>query len=210
MIETAMSFGTHCYVAALLRRAGLRRFSGPFDWIFSSPGMARHCVEDDFKTFLDRTHYVPVPIEQRANPHFFRCNHTFYLQEYGVKWVFNHHNAWEDDDYAYVQRCVDRFRRAAQQPTLLVQTEWGNRWDAAAEFTETVALLKDKTPNATLCVFSIDPYPSDIAGLDVLAKDGQHAVYLVKHTGQWQDIAFEHATDEQPLIDALHCHMDGR
>ena len=61
------ALGTHCFSSSFLRRLGVREWSGPFDWTFSSLPMVAHCVADDFKTFLDRSHYEPVPVDQRPN-----------------------------------------------------------------------------------------------------------------------------------------------
>ena len=43
--------GSDCGVAELLKKYNLRNASYPFDWIFSTPVMIQHCINDDFKTF---------------------------------------------------------------------------------------------------------------------------------------------------------------
>lgn len=53
----AISFGSLCVTASWLQKQGLRTGSGPFDWIHSSPALVRHCLRDDFSTFLDRSLY---------------------------------------------------------------------------------------------------------------------------------------------------------
>ncbi len=118
-----VSLGTHCFASEFLQRLGLRDWAGPFDWIFSNIRMVDHCIRDDFATFLDRAEYEPVPLEQRAHGHEVnRVDHRFYRSKFGVKCVFNHHDVHEDTDYAYITRCVERFRAAlkSSQPSLFV------------------------------------------------------------------------------------------
>jgi len=85
---------------------GLRRYAGPFDWIFSNPEMVAHCVEDDFRRFLDRDQHV-VALGQGKGT----ATHRFYgaVVKHGV--IFNHHDPVHNpEDHAYFVRCVERFR----------------------------------------------------------------------------------------------------
>ena len=108
----AMSVGSFCHAAMALKKSGLRRFSGPFDWIFSSAGMAAHCINDDFATFLDARHYESVPLERRHTPEANLCEHAFYRDRFGVRFVFNHHDPAANAAHrAYLGRCVDRMRQ---------------------------------------------------------------------------------------------------
>jgi hypothetical protein len=205
----AISLGPHCYAAGLLHRAGLRRFSGPFDWIFASAPMVRHCLQDDFATLLDRHHFEPVPIEQRPDPLYYRCQHRFYQLEFGVNYVFNHHDVWTDEGYAYLRRCVLRFRQAiASGPVLLAQARWDHMWNAASEFEQTVACLTDLGISAGLNAFTVDtrPTPDEVPGVVPLAKIGPHALYRVRRTEQWLATEFKDPADEQPLIEVLCRH----
>ena len=36
----------------------LRKYAGPFDWLYSSADMIRHCLEDGFRAFLDRDQLI--------------------------------------------------------------------------------------------------------------------------------------------------------
>lgn len=108
-----VSVGSFCLGAAVLRRAGLRRWSGPFDWIFSTPGMAAVCIEDDFATFLDPAELVSVPARE-LGPHATRqCRHPAYEARFGVPILFNHHDPLGSArDRHYMERAVTRLRRA--------------------------------------------------------------------------------------------------
>lgn len=107
------SLGNNCTSATVLKRNGLKTESYPFDWIFSSEEMLIHCVEDGFKTFLDKAEYN----SNLAEPNI--CEHEFYSKivenyqdvEGKEKVIFNHHNPLTSaKDYAYFERCVQRFK----------------------------------------------------------------------------------------------------
>src|SRR6516162_3609982 len=40
-----VSLGSHCLVSYALKEMGLKRYSCPFDWIFSQPSMVEHCIK---------------------------------------------------------------------------------------------------------------------------------------------------------------------
>lgn len=108
-----VSLGSHCHMAQVLKRTGLRGWSSPFDWIFSSPGMVRDCLDDDFSDLLDRTHYESTPASLRPNPGECRCSHRLYAERHAIPFVFNHHDpATSEDDYRFLQDGVRRLRAA--------------------------------------------------------------------------------------------------
>lgn len=112
-----VALGGHCHATQLLKTLGLRTWSGPFDWLFSAPGMVSDCLEDDFATFLDRRHLESVPLHERHGPDITRCRHLVYGPRYGLPFIFNHHDpAACEDDYARLERSVARLRRALADP----------------------------------------------------------------------------------------------
>lgn len=54
-IHHAVSFGANCYTSAFMKRWSLKTYSGPFDWIFSTPWMVSYCIEDNFSSSLTET-----------------------------------------------------------------------------------------------------------------------------------------------------------
>jgi hypothetical protein len=91
------SLGQWCHTASLIKKHGLKLESYPFDWIFINYKNVLHCIEDNFKTFLDKSHYNSI-----SNT---KCGHNVYHPE-----TFNHHNPLtNENDYNYYLRCVDRF-----------------------------------------------------------------------------------------------------
>ena len=111
-----VSLGTFCHTAAALRDAGLRRWSGPFDWIFSCPAMAAACLDDDFAALLDPAQLRSVPERELSHGAKRQCRHPDYEARYGLPIVFNHHDpASSLLDLQTLRRGVARFRAALQQ-----------------------------------------------------------------------------------------------
>ncbi|MDB5510835.1 MAG: hypothetical protein JWR08_318 [Enterovirga sp.] len=103
--------GTFCHVASSLRTAGLRRWSGPFDWIFTTPGMIADCIADDFASLLDPRYLVSVPPAELTNGAKKQCRHLLYEARYGLPTVFNHHDpAASPSDLRSLERAVARMR----------------------------------------------------------------------------------------------------
>ena len=112
-----VSLGSHCHMTQILKSAGLRSWSGPFDWIFSSPGMVRDCLADDFAALLDRDQYESTPPDARRAPDETRCRHRLYGERHAIPFVFNHHDpASSEADYRFLQEGVRRLRAALDRP----------------------------------------------------------------------------------------------
>jgi hypothetical protein len=101
------SIGPYCLPSIVLKSNGLKRYSLPFDWLFSSARIFRDCLADDFAMFLDRRYYRSTT-HVRGEP---SADHEHYLTQYGVKYCFAHRDPTRNDDYEYFVRCVERFRR---------------------------------------------------------------------------------------------------
>lgn len=108
------SIGSFCQSSRLLQRLELKEESYPFDWILSNHKMIKHCIEDDFKTFLDKTQYTFIPAGAYTRK---VCGHKYYSTIVDFKnenvpgAVFMHHDlAQDEEDYNYFVRCVGRFR----------------------------------------------------------------------------------------------------
>ena len=101
------SLGCLCHSSNLLKRNNLKLCSYPFDWIFSDCDNIIHCIENNFKIFLDKSYYNGIDKD--------KCEHTYYKKEGGLN-MFNHHNPLENiNHYNYFVRCVDRFRILLQK-----------------------------------------------------------------------------------------------
>lgn len=102
-----VSLGDHCLPANLLRAAGLRHAAYPFDWIFASPEVVKHAIEDDFRTFLDRGYFRSTSPTEGVH----RAEHEFYRTNFGQGSLFFHHDPDRNESHhAHYQRAVQRFR----------------------------------------------------------------------------------------------------
>ncbi|CAE8607503.1 unnamed protein product, partial [Polarella glacialis] len=102
-----VSLGSRCVVARFLRDQGLRNFAGPFDWVYSSAAMIRHCLKEDLKTFLDPDCIVPAG---KA------VGHSFYGKMLGRRVVFPHHKPDEEEDRNHFLRSAKRLRQVLASP----------------------------------------------------------------------------------------------
>lgn len=118
----AMSVGSLCQSAMALKYAELRKFAGPFDWVFSSPDVIAHCISDNFGMFLNKSMYLDTSEGERASIKDNVCEHVYYRDYFGMKFMFNHRSPNPPRAYAYLQRCVQRFRLAMEydEPKLLL------------------------------------------------------------------------------------------
>eukprot|EP00927_Polykrikos_kofoidii_P053931 TRINITY_DN48447_c0_g1_i1.p1 TRINITY_DN48447_c0_g1~~TRINITY_DN48447_c0_g1_i1.p1 ORF type:complete len:1161 (+),score=134.13 TRINITY_DN48447_c0_g1_i1:174-3485(+) len=102
-IRHVVSLGNHCMTAHTIEACGLRRWPGPFDWIFVDPAMVTHCLRDNFVTFLQRNEYVA------AGGSVNKAGHRVYSAMLQREVVFNHHNPMLERDYEFLSGCVDSF-----------------------------------------------------------------------------------------------------
>ena len=148
---SAVSLGTFCHAAEILKHSELRMFSGPFDWLFTNLAVVTHCIEDDFTLFLDKSKYQTVPLEERLVPDANICDHSFYRDQFGIKYFFNHHNPTQDLVYGHFQRSVERFRQLhAHSPVLFLMVT--HLPVLAADYEHLVELLEKSVGNFLLVV----------------------------------------------------------
>lgn len=108
-----ISLGCNCQMAHVLKTLDLRTWSGPFDWIFTMPGMVRDCLEDDFAALTDRRELESIPGPERRGADIWKGRHRLYRERHGLECVFNHHDPAADEaDYAFLTEGVRRMRIA--------------------------------------------------------------------------------------------------
>jgi hypothetical protein len=131
-----ISIGPTCYSACLLKEFGYRFEAFPFDWLFSSLNMVAHCIETDFRDFLDIKYlYDIAPDGSRhviynqmidtpnLRKHHIEHGYPVFRDNGEINWrVFNHHNLTNPTIHeSFVRRCA-RFMDALRgsDPVLLV------------------------------------------------------------------------------------------
>jgi hypothetical protein len=170
-----VSLGSFCLPSLLFQNSGLRKYSLPFDWIFSTPQMVRDCLGDDFCQFLNRHHYRSLSHE-RTQP---AAEHELYREKYGLPVIFAHRDPTRDADYLYLVRCVTRFRE-------LLRSEDGKLFvvisrphaDLGKEFVLLLDVLRGATANfALLFIELLDPVEPGLSALVPVTRTGPHAFY---------------------------------
>jgi hypothetical protein len=169
------SLGSFCLPSLISRNNGLRRYSLPFDWIFSTPKMVRDCLADDFAAFLDRSYYRSISHERKEPG----AEHELYRERYDLPALFAHHDPTREADYLHFTRCVTRFRQLMQieDAKLLLLIGRANH-DLTNEFPLLLDVLTRVTRNfVLLAVELLDPAEPGTSVLVPLVKTGDHALY---------------------------------
>jgi len=161
-VNHVISAGTHCYAAFALKQLGLKKYSLPFDWTFSSLAMVADCLNDDFAKFLDAKYYSKIAEagDQIASN---ACDHLYYRDRYGITAVFNHHNPAENAQARlYLSRCVARFRHVLKSPGRKLFIAVAEEVRARSEdFVRLAEKIDAVTENAELLVIRVPSKPSD-------------------------------------------------
>ncbi len=199
VFEHVASLGTHCYASWALKQEGLKRYSLPFDWIFSTLSMVRHCIEDDFHTFLDRSHHGVTPLSDRPRPDEDVGWHRFYEEEFGVRSVFNHQDPTDDAMYAYFERAAERFRRllASPAPKLFLAIANDRRIEQG-DFERLAATLDRLSTNLRLLVIRVlEPSNTPaLYGFSPLAEVGAHRLVKFQPTSHLLGLGFARRFDD--------------
>jgi hypothetical protein len=100
IINYIIPLGSQCFSSFFLKKYALKKISYPFDWIFSSPEVIINILDDKFKKFLNKDYLAIKNEKSKIN------KHLIYLPNLTM---FNHRNPYNDEDYLYYMRCIDRF-----------------------------------------------------------------------------------------------------
>ena len=208
---TDVALGTFCHVAAALRDCGLRRWTGPFDWIFSTPAMIASCLSDDFETFLDPRQFRSVPAAELTAGARRQCRHLGYEERFGLPPLFNHHDpAANEGDRRQLERAVGRFRRvmAGDGPAsfyMLSERRWPE--DEIAELGRALAAR----PGATrLVVVTAEP-GAEMPGWSRERETPHGRADVLLRTGSRSlGATYPDARDNILLADALRAVATGR
>ena len=105
--DAVISVGGTCQVAYQIKRAGLRAFSGPFDWLFSTePDMVTEALDKDFDGWLLKENLHEEPSQSECRKIFDDKYHTIHQH------IFPADRTYEesyDDVKTIVDRRVGRF-----------------------------------------------------------------------------------------------------
>lgn len=202
-----LGLGTACLTSSVLKQMGVKNKSLPFDWIFSSPEMVEHAIQDDFASFLSRDNIVSIPEERRPAPGLYKSENKHYRDNFGVGYMFVHHNPSEEvTDYEYFVRCVDRLRSAlaAEAPTVFVMTRVVPHQPNEQHHRTYRRLAELLRPHALLCVEIFHdgggaPHIREVEATNRLII----SQFLTASTGLINGVNFPEAAD----FDALASHI---
>ena len=174
---TVISIGYRCSTSALIKNAGLKHESYPFDWLISKLAVVKDCIDNRFAEFMKESNYLDIvsptrniyddEVIDRGNQ--FMVINTFYQAPYGAtdthsyQLAMPHYNVHRDRDY--YERCISRFYAVLEssQPKLLVyihpllgskiytQTEE----DIVNEFIDFANFIHSRYTNATCLFFTL-------------------------------------------------------
>ncbi|MBC7432363.1 MAG: hypothetical protein H7345_09885 [Rubritepida sp.] len=207
-----ISLGSHCAPAMILKKNGLKQFSTPFDWIFSTPAMVRDCLRDQFRTLLSTRHHRPVTRLDADGVLEAVSAHTLYNERYGiVDPVFNHRDITRPEVLAYYRRCAARFLkvlRGGGPVTFLQCVIEASHGEAACreEFRATAALLRQMAPQASLAMFHLRLKGGIMPGLAVLEEDGPHLLFQLDTVSVLGALDFHEQIDQIGLMRGLRWH----
>jgi hypothetical protein len=202
--DSVVSIGSQCLTSALLKTAGLKRYSGPFDWIFSNLRMVADCIEDDFATFLNREYLVQIPVAERHGPDIQFAHHEVYRRNYRLDAIFNHRDPTDPAVYAYLQRCVDRFGSVLRsgRPHLLLAIST-RRQGGSYGFNRLCDVL-EAMPTIELCVL-IARDPGERRALTIWEERGRHRLIDLDLTSTTTSgFDFAEPADNRFVVDALN------
>ena len=126
--EKFISIGPYCSSSVMIKNAGLKKESYPFDNIFSSLPMIQHCIEDKFNIFLnDEYIYNNIELFKSAGISYDECpgcSSNTYYEKYlynneiivstykynklnlNVIPIFRHHNLKQNDiKDSFIRKC---------------------------------------------------------------------------------------------------------
>lgn len=200
-VSHIISLGTHCLTGFYLKKYGMKRYSLPLDWLFSSPETVLHCFRDDFRTFLDRENYTSITKQRGSNEP--GANHQFYLEEHGVKDMFAHRDPCSIEDYQYFVAGVDRFRALKRNNEgklffMIVRPEY----DASKHYAALADCIDALMPNSVFICVQLRVATGQVAchSMRCVEKSTDHAFYEFQPSSTEMGLGFEDPIDDLALM----------
>ena len=94
-----ISLGCSCNVSYFIKNLSLKRFSLPFDWVFSNCKMIIDILNNNFEDFIDTKYIIG------------QCEHKKYHKK-----MFNHKDMTQKENIEYYKRCITRFQKVINSP----------------------------------------------------------------------------------------------
>jgi hypothetical protein len=161
----AFSVGNFCHAAQLLKGLALRKHTGPLDWLFSNVKATTHILESDFEQLLDPALCETAKSDEKLDPLSNVAHNRYYRENFGVRFMYNHHDLNKQQDLQLFTRAANHMREAleSEAPTfLLMTTLYQNDFDHLEGLVE---VLQERGPNNVLVVVALS-YVDDASAAD--------------------------------------------
>lgn len=128
-INYIISLGCSCNVSYFIKMLNLKRFSLPFDWIFSNCKMIIDILDNNFKDFINIKYIIGT------------SKHIKYHKK-----MFSHKNMTKEKNIEYYKRCIIRFQKVinSKKKKLFIHTSY--------------KILKNRIGYANFFIFPYDKY----------------------------------------------------
>lgn len=204
-VKHVISLGTHCLASSLMKSLGLRRYSLPFDWLFTSPQTVLHCLNDRFETFLDRTHYKTITRDRNTVDA--GADHLFYLKKHKVGDMFTHRDPSMTSDYAYLKRTVERFNHvmSSSDAKLFVMIERPRKRPLWIFRSLSKAISRMTTNSAFVYIEMKKPtLISGVRSVRLIERRGEHASYEFTPSSEEHGVKFNDPIDDLSIVRLIH------
>jgi hypothetical protein len=203
-INHIISLGTDCYGSFLLKLAGWKRASYPFDWLLSSPPIVVDALQDDFARFLDPAQHRSIPVHLRRSPNERCADHLHYRDRFGIEAIFMHRDITEKAHLAYYRRTVERFRKVmtSDQTKLLLMTNTANKHATDENFAALCEVADRRYQNTMVLAVNFERAPDDSVtqmGGDLLSQIGPHQLIRYRATSKLNGMTFSNWIDDVNL-----------
>ncbi|MFL1461506.1 hypothetical protein ACI6QG_04835 [Roseococcus sp. DSY-14] len=189
--------------AGMLRRAGLRRWAGPLDWMTLPPAAVRDALADDFLALTNPRHLERIPPAQRPDdgPGFL-ARHARYSAQHGET-LFHHRDPTTEDGFAALERAAVRMRESLRglHAKMLLQVVEEAPGTAAA-WAETADLLDRFARGAALVTVAVvegrpeGPFPE----MEMAQQKGPHRLLRMRPLSALAGLGFADPLDEVVLL----------
>jgi len=190
-------------VAGMLKRGGLRRWAGPFDWMTIPAEAVRDAIVDDCAGLLMPSDYEPIPPEERpldGEGHL--CRHVRLSELYGPT-IFHHYDPSEAQGYASLERATMRFREALRglHGKMLLQVVDENP-NSPATFEDTADMLDRVGRGVILVTVALvdGPPPGPFPEMELARTRGVHRYLRARILSEAAGIGFTDPLDEIILL----------
>lgn len=189
--------------AGMLKRGGLRRWAGPFDWMTIPAEAVRDAIVDDCAGLLIAADYESIPPAERpedSDGHL--CRHVRLSELYGPT-IFHQYDPSEAQGYASLERATLRFREALRglHGKLLFQVVDENP-RSIPTFEDTADMLDRVARGAVLVTVALvegppnGPFPE----MELAQTRGVHRYLRARIISEPAGIGFDDPLDEVVLL----------